>query len=1257
MGRLKRMISILLILTLMLSLFPISASAIGGHKDYTILVYMVGSDLESGGGGYASTDLREMIGSGVDFDNVNVVVYTGGANRWELNIPNNKNTVLELNEDGYTIVASTSYSMNMAESATLTDFLSFAYSNYPSDHYGLILWDHGGGPMLGFGSDEIYGGDLLTMAEMEQALNNSPFNPYNKLDFIGFDACLMASLEVADTLKDYANYLVASEESEPGCGWGYSFLSTLNKTNNTPSICQSIIDHYAAHAARAENASMYNFDVTLSYMDLSMVNNVIYALDGLMASMLRDINAGGYYYFAQLRTQTKEFTEGYDLVDLGHMSSILSPYYPTETAALDGALSDCVISSYADIENCSGLTLYYPYNNMDYYAYNWYMVADGMMAGAQNYYSYLSAFVDQYYASTARDSFTTRGLLETASPDEFTMQLTQQQVDALSGAYYTILKKQDDNDGYGPVLMNVSVQPDENNVLHIPYDLGLFCCITDEAEEPGVWKVSQVRTEPGRTIYKTENTRLYSSTEFNYYGVGPFQDVSASFYTTTDSQEAVLISVNTDSGDFTTSGKNDISLEGWGSIGYYDSNYYIPTYDTEGELLLYTQWETNGWTGSYSIHTGETFRFKKQPISQLEGEFVCQILLEDVSGNIYASDLVSFPEKQQEKTALVATPGGEMTFTLQGDHAVLTEYKGTDTALEIPDTVEGLPVTEIGEKAFFHQSETAAMSPVNDNTTLTSVIIPDSVVNIQSAAFINMSALETVKFGTGVETIASNAFSRCYGLKELILPEGLIKLGYYAFADCYGLTSLSLPASLSDIGRGAFAGLDSLTAFSGSETGAGFTIIDGVLFNADKTELLAFPGSKTDTYEIPQGVKAVAPYAFASCGDNLRAITFPDTLERIEQFAFYGCESLEGLSFPDSLSHVGNAAFYISSLFENSTELEVNIGAALSSIGGNAFSGAAASFAVSESNSHYSAVDGFLLNKQGDTLLTCPSGKYGTVTIPEGVVTIAANAFDGCDDITTMILPDSLVTIDYQAGVPYRLVSVTVGRNLINWENIRSFDSVSEFIIDPENPAYTMVDGVIYSGDMTTMLLYPISKTSRSYKIPEGVTSIRGAFYGNTFLKALHLPASLQELSSFDGRGQLSSLPALESISVADANDWLYAEDGLLYTENTLLFCPCGKTGTIQVKDGTQIIGSGAFGTNLQAEAVILPEGITWIQENNFDSVHSYAEDSLALHLPDSLELISNEAFQYEPQITFHCSAASKAKAILTERGFLDFVQ
>lgn len=193
-------------------------------KTRTVMVYMIGSNLESEFAA-GSTDILEMVDSKFDPEYTKVLVYTGGSKDWSLDgISANENAIFEVTSDGINKVQAYERKV-MSKKEVLTEYINYAYDNYKSTYYDLILWNHGGGPIVGYGHDEYsLSSSAMSLVDLKSAIADSTLiNDKKKFDFIGFDACLMGSIEVGNALKDYADYLIASEESEPGQGWNYAF--------------------------------------------------------------------------------------------------------------------------------------------------------------------------------------------------------------------------------------------------------------------------------------------------------------------------------------------------------------------------------------------------------------------------------------------------------------------------------------------------------------------------------------------------------------------------------------------------------------------------------------------------------------------------------------------------------------------------------------------------------------------------------------------------------------------------------------------------------------------------------------------------------------------------------------------------------------------------------------------------------------------------------------------------------------------------
>lgn len=341
---------------------------------YTFLVYMVGSDLESGSG-FGTNDLTEMMQVGSNA-NVKVIVETGGANKegWRTVKRRliNQGSETELSDLG---------SLNMGAPGTLQDFIAWGIANYPADKYALVMWDHGSGaigdPATGtFGNDEN-SGDALSLLEIKQALQNAYNTTGKKFDVIGFDACLMATLETAYTVSSFANYLVASEELEPGHGWDYTAILSAIKSNTAISgsaLGQTIADGFKAHA-QTENPDSAP-TITLSVTDLSKVQAVITALEGLATSAGANLQNNGQSAWNTIAvgrsksedygndTQSESFT---DMADLKHIAGNLAATYPTEANAVIAAINQAIVYKINGTArpNANGLTIFLPHKNIN----------------------------------------------------------------------------------------------------------------------------------------------------------------------------------------------------------------------------------------------------------------------------------------------------------------------------------------------------------------------------------------------------------------------------------------------------------------------------------------------------------------------------------------------------------------------------------------------------------------------------------------------------------------------------------------------------------------------------------------------------------------------------------------------------------------------------------------------------------------------------------------------------------------------------
>ena len=332
-----------------------------GTDKYTLMVYMCGSNLETDGG-YASDDIEEMLESQLA-DEINLLIYTGGANSWyNEEIPSNRNLVFKVEDHKLKAVNDSIGMKYFSNPNTLLEFLNWSKDAYPADKYGLVFWDHGGGAVGGFGYDEHdpNENESLTIDEIKYALDR--FDP--KLEFIGFDACLMASFETAYAFKDHANYFIASEETEPGTGWEYKKLLnqlSRNTSQSTVEFGKVVVDSFIK-----SNDWFFGADATLSVVDLSKMNNVYNNSMNFMRQIQQEkFNINDYKSITRALNDSKAFADGeLDTVDFIDFSSNTGL---SSASGLKAAIEDCVsYNGYtSDLEGCHGLSLYFPNEDLE----------------------------------------------------------------------------------------------------------------------------------------------------------------------------------------------------------------------------------------------------------------------------------------------------------------------------------------------------------------------------------------------------------------------------------------------------------------------------------------------------------------------------------------------------------------------------------------------------------------------------------------------------------------------------------------------------------------------------------------------------------------------------------------------------------------------------------------------------------------------------------------------------------------------------
>jgi len=290
------------------------------------------------------------------------------------------------------------------------------------------------------------------------------------------------------------------------------------------------------------------------------------------------------------------------------------------------------------------------------------------------------------------------------------------------------------------------------------------------------------------------------------------------------------------------------------------------------------------------------------------------------------------------------------------------------------------------EKPYLVRLNVKSLATVNTtlNNTKTKFVYLDlsgsSITTVSTNAFLNCAALTGITLPNSVESIEVGAFEGCENLTGVIIPNSVTFIGAGAFAKCTSLKGITIPDSVKSIGAQAFSGCSGLTRVS---LGNNVKDIETETF-MDCENLI--------NITIPDSVSSIGVRAFAGC-NNLTSITLPISLSSIGDRAFASCYSLTGITIPAKVTKIGNGAFANTNL---------------------------SSIDVDTANTAYTSFNGVLYNKNKTILIICPSRKKGDFTIPNGVTGIGEDAFEGCHNLTSLVIPNTVTTIG--AGTFYDIL-------------------------------------------------------------------------------------------------------------------------------------------------------------------------------------------------------------------------------------------
>lgn len=603
------------------------------------------------------------------------------------------------------------------------------------------------------------------------------------------------------------------------------------------------------------------------------------------------------------------------------------------------------------------------------------------------------------------------------------------------------------------------------------------------------------------------------------------------------------------------------------------------------------------------------------------------------------------------------TPGLVYTLMNEDSEYAVTGYIGTDDKIYIWETYRGLPVTAIGDEAFFEcywltsvslpegirSIGDAAFKDCSDLAsfvipgtvitigeyafsgcyTFTEIMIPESVqslgayafeycsmlesaslpasmTSIPEGLFSNCAVLSTFTFSAGLLSIGAKAFEFCE-LTGIDLPAGLTSIGEEAFANCSNLTVVDIPASVTEIGRGAFFGCVQLTEITVDAANTAYKSVDGILYNRAGTLLHTYPAGKEGTYyEVPASVTVI--YDFAN-NEYIEEIVLPENLTAIGDMLFFGNSNLASINLPAGITSIGNAAFYDC---ESITAFE----------------------------------------------------------LPEGLVSIDEMAFLGCTGLVSVSIPESVMIVGMMAfyGCTETVIYCEVSSEPETWDSnwnlfggtvVWGTDGVSrEYTFDtaggsevapftginipaapdpePKKEDYILegwYTDASYAGSAVTFPYFSeINLTlyakwtpgtgGLTYRLVEGGTAYEVADSGTAYEKtSIYIPSSHLGLPVI-GIGQEAFIACVNLVEVV-------LPEGITYIDSWA-FCCCFALRSVTLPSSLLRIGLSAFDSCESLPEVVLPEGLMYLDESAF----AYCYELVSVTFPSSLVYIGENAFE-----------------------------
>lgn len=485
------------------------------------------------------------------------------------------------------------------------------------------------------------------------------------------------------------------------------------------------------------------------------------------------------------------------------------------------------------------------------------------------------------------------------------------------------------------------------------------------------------------------------------------------------------------------------------------------------------------------------------------------------------------------------------------------------------------------------------------NCALTRIVIPSSVTTIGLEAFKGAEKLTTVVFDTGSTaglTISNGAFSGCKALETITLPSRLVSIGLkrYELFTATGVPA-SQTVSLETNVTNAFVGCKNLTNIYIAKGNKNYKSENGIIYTADGGTLLYALSSVKGEVEIPVGVKVIADGAFISC-NSITKVTIPNTVETVGECAFYKTNIEEVVFNGDGMSDVkiGKYAFRDCDDLEAVTfeeDIEHGIASKVAEIGEGAFFGC--------------------------TYLT-------SITLTSKVKSVGEQAFRGCSRLAEIAVASTASELTFGSDAFYECVKLTTVKLPANVSKLPSVfggcTSLTEVIVDANNPYFTSENGALYNKAKTEIVFYPASRTDSNLVLPETLETISSGVFAGSKIECVVIGKNVKTIGEYAFKDSY-----LKQISFADGGNADLAIGAYAFTNSRLV--------NVVLPARTKSVGEYAFAmewdNNLRERklgslrSITFNEGLSEISDNILQGQTKVAE----IKIPSSVERIGKYAF------------------------------